>query len=1013
MVAPAHSTDDFWHQAITLFTGYPAPERKSLFDKLVGNDNIPLMEVEITDSSATAEDSLYEVTSNLYWRSSNSGASIEEKNIVVPFYAPMNGSQDPAPGTRVKLRQAKIRLLGSSAASSPPMGGVDSSPGDFGTYDDLALKQYSYGGGMALRQLLDEHTTAGFEWNGLQVPLGSAVDTRTFERAADAFSRAAAFFENQSKTLDSWESRLGPDNPVWRGQAAGVFRDLIHKLNKMYGSYQEDIPRVAAAGSKQGKQLMEAQRTFINAMLKLHHKWDWWQIWRGNPLRWLHDNLLDLTKQIWENNITQVKWEDEPDQAFTAPGTMVQSDHRAGATVLVTEPGFRMSHDLYGRYDDLGSWKLIGEQGIREWQNSVITDLGVPARDAIMEVQRAFGISLERVRARSEKSLADDLMADTNKKLQDEQKKKQEEQEKKQEEYLKEQEKKQAEAEKKQEEYLKQQEKERAEQEKKQELYLKEQDKKQEERERKQAEKEAEAERKQELYLQKQEKERAEQERKQEARQAEAERKQGELQAEQEKKQEAYLKQQEQQRAEQERKQEAQQAEAERKQEALRVEQEKRQEQLQAEQEQRQARQQAEQEAQQKEYAAAQNLAMANAKAEQEKERERQTRLQQEQEAKQQQLLKEQEKKQAEQQAEQETRQKEQETRQQQLLEEQKKEQADQQAKQEARQKEQETRQQQLLEEQEKEQADQQAKQEAQQKEQETRQAELEREQEEREKEFQQRLDEQTPSLGIPDFRDSETVLNPDGSLTTDFADGSFTTVDPKEHTAVTVAPDGSVDITDLPDGKTLHNPDGSRTTINPDGTVTTDYPDGRSVTINPERGLVETVYPDGTSEIAPLSPGSSLPDYRDGSTEYTSPYEDQLYDDQPGDESSLLGRANPAAADPMSPTSPMSPMLPTGTMLSGQTSGSNGERSRTVLAGGRTTPAVRTGSPMYDEVTAPGYNTATSSGMPYLPPMGGSPGAPGQGQTETKDRARSAWEPEEEDVWGTDEGGAPASIGR
>ncbi|MFJ4152947.1 AAWKG family protein, partial [Streptomyces galbus] len=649
MVAPAHSTDDYWHQAITLLTGYPAPERKDVFNKLVGNDNIPLMEVEITDSNVSSEDSLYEVTNNLYWRASNSGSSIEEKNIIVPFYAPMDGSQDPAPGTRVKLRQAKIRLLGSRATSSPPMGGVDDTPGDFGTYDDLPLKQYSYGGGMALRRLLDEQTTAGFEWNGLQVPLSSAVDTRTFERAAAALSRAAAFFENQSKVLDSWENRLGPENPVWRGQAAGVFRDLVHKLNKMYGNYQEDIPRVSAAGSKQGQQLMEAHRVFVNSMLKLHHKWDWWQIWRGNPLRWLHDNLLDLTKQIWEHNITQVKWEKQQGQSYTAPGTMVQSDHRAGVTILVTEAGFRMSHDLYGRYDDLGSWKLIGEQGIREWQNSVITDLGVPARDAIMDIRRAFGTSLKRVKTRPEKSLSEDLMTDTNKKTQDEQKKAQEEAQKKQDEYLKEQEKKQDEAQKKSDEYLKEQQRKEDERTKKEEEAQKKLDERNAAAEKKQQELNAAAQAKSDAYLKAQEERQAEQDRQAKEQRAQEEVRQQQILAQQKADAAELQKQQDERQAEQERKQAAQEAKAqqlldeqEQKRTAQQAEQEARQQQLLQDQEQTRAQQQAEQKAEEQRFTALQTAALVSAKGVEEKERQRQAQLeaeQKEQEAKQQQLL--------------------------------------------------------------------------------------------------------------------------------------------------------------------------------------------------------------------------------------------------------------------------------------------------------------------------------------------------------------------------------------
>jgi hypothetical protein len=46
---------------------------------------------------------------------------------------------------------------------------------------------------------------------------------------------------------------------------------------------------------------------------------------------------------------------------------------------------------------------------------------------------------------------------------------------------------------------------------------------------------------------------------------------------------------------------------------------------------------------------------------------------------------------------------------------------------------------------------------------------------------------------------------------------------------------------------------------------------------------------------------------------------------------------------------------------------------------------------------------------------VGGAGNGSGQDgrSTESGDRAREAWLAEDEDVWGTDEGGAPAVIGR
>ncbi len=57
--------------------------------------------------------------------------------------------------------------------------------------------------------------------------------------------------------------------------------------------------------------------------------------------------------------------------------------------------------------------------------------------------------------------------------------------------------------------------------------------------------------------------------------------------------------------------------------------------------------------------------------------------------------------------------------------------------------------------------------------------------------------------------------------------------------------------------------------------------------------------------------------------------------------------------------------------------------------------------------------STPTTSSPYYPMGGGGSPAGQGAQSTESGDRERSSWVPEDEDVWGTDEGGAPAVIGR
>ncbi|MFC9808727.1 hypothetical protein ACFVKA_23630, partial [Streptomyces griseoaurantiacus] len=111
----------------------------------------------------------------------------------------------------------------------------------------------------------------------------------------------------------------------------------------------------------------------------------------------------------------------------------------------------------------------------------------------------------------------------------------------------------------------------------------------------------------------------------------------------------------------------------------------------------------------------------------------------------------------------------------------------------------------------------------------------------------------------------------------------------------------------------------------------------------------------------------------------------------------------------------PMGGGMPMGGMGGGGGGqGGNSERTRAVLTdptgGRRGRMAGRAAGVDEDEDIV--YTRPTTSSSPY--PVGG-PGAAGQNgrSTESGDRAREAWLAEDEDVWGTDEGGAPAVLGR
>ncbi|MFF9140460.1 AAWKG family protein [Streptomyces albogriseolus] len=176
---------------------------------------------------------------------------------------------------------------------------------------------------------------------------------------------------------------------------------------------------------------------------------------------------------------------------------------------------------------------------------------------------------------------------------------------------------------------------------------------------------------------------------------------------------------------------------------------------------------------------------------------------------------------------------------------------------------------------------------------------------------------------------------------------------------------------------------------------------------------------------IADLPEPPDLSAYGGGSTgsagsAYSSVFDDNLYNQD--DLASALGR--PQGSDALAGASAdgtgtgagspgMYPPMMRG--AGGDAGGNSGERTRTVIEpavgrSGRTTAAQTVGDEEHRVVPR---STPTSSSTPFMPPMGGMGGAGERPQTESGDRERTTWLAEDEDVWGTDEGGAPQALGR
>ncbi|PWI13052.1 microtubule/TRAF3 and DISC1 binding protein [Streptomyces sp. Act143] len=1057
------ATNDHWHEAIKLFTGYVAPARDTLFDTLVGNEGIPLMKVEISDVSQVD----YVDTEDLNWLYENAGYQIQNTDFVIPFYST---SGSGGAGSDVSMHKARITLLGQKSGDSPPTGGYVEG-GTFTsqydnhlgmgkpTWDTRPLAQYSYGTGLALEALLNKpEGTHGFTWNEVSVDEAASVTLANFDVVAGAFDRVAKFFVDQQKKIEEWQTRVGVEkNDAWRGTAAGVFWDLVKKLNKQYGDYADDMSPNGSYFSKQGNEVRDAKKALRAAAWDLHTAWATWEYRDGNPLGWLHALLSRVMKHVWDHNITKITYEIVP--SYSEAPASVNYVAEAGFDNTAKDPGdAKTPAREFGDLKDLGTWAQIGNQAILDWQKSVVDQLDKAAVEALKDVKDAWSKStfdLGAVKSRGGSSLEEGLAKDEAELAQEKA------------------DKAAAEAAAQQAAYMQ---------------WMKDQAAK---AEAEAAAAKAEQEAKEKAAEEKAAKEKAEQEAKEKAAEEKAEQKEREAEAkaaaakaEQEAKEKAAEEKAEQKEKEQEAKQAEAEAKAEQKEAEAKAEQEAKEKEAEAKAEQKEKEQEAKQAEAQARQEQLQIAQMNQAKAEQERQRKEQEQKEAEAEAKAEQKEKEAEAKQAEQEAEQEAKEREAEARAEQKEKEQEAKQAEAEAKAEQKEAEAKAEQEAKEKEQEAKQAEAEAKAEQKQAEQEQKQAEAEAEQQRLQQEAARReqealaqydsarqeilnngdLSQLSPTTITGPVNDGtldlpgggETHIDSNGRVVTEYPDGSSATIDPVTHSSTVTRGDGTTFSGPLNTGDLLNNPDGSVTHLDANGHVITEYPDGTVQTVDPDTGSTTVTLPDGTTSSGYLN-GGDLPSY--GSSSSPSPsydhpsYEEELYDDTPYQSpldysgsgtaetaSSNRRLLNTAAFPGLATTgggldgtagstastgsgTPMGgmPMGGMGGMGAGGGAGNNdGERVRNVIdsdvISNRRTRTGSGGARAHggyadDEVRVAAAGP-TAGATPFLPPAGGG-GVPGRPETQSGNRAREAWEPEDEDVWGADEGGAPAVIGR
>ncbi|WP_030591582.1 AAWKG family protein [Streptomyces anulatus] len=372
------ASSDNWAELVTHITGYPVPDRSTIFDELRSDHGGKLFRMDIKERSL--------------------GLLVKDSGFL------QNKGQDYDiwffdSGKKSSIKQARIVFEGRvKSGDETVFAGTDSTDvenvvvregNEFTDYNKdkmstIPLARYMNGPRAALLALLRGNSGDG-RFSGEGADEKGTVELDTFNSTGESFDYAAKFFKDQAPLLKEWEDRFGRDDASWKGEAADVFISLIRKVRENYDNYVETFNNTAGTGDQNGTgstvysralslgrtHLEDAARTLL----------DKWLIWARSdyydPHRVLRYVLDDLAQWVDSNNVAKTD--------ITSYSTRYHTSitHRPQA-------GFTQVHPDYGDLNDIANWAKVGDKAVDIWSRAVDEFLVAPAREVQSKLNNQF-----------------------------------------------------------------------------------------------------------------------------------------------------------------------------------------------------------------------------------------------------------------------------------------------------------------------------------------------------------------------------------------------------------------------------------------------------------------------------------------------------------------------------------------------------------------------------------------------------------------------------------------------
>ncbi|MFD4558054.1 AAWKG family protein [Streptomyces sp. NPDC058469] len=393
-----YDPDDYFAQAVTDFTGYTIPTRSSLFTKLSSSNSDDFADLKLFRMDIQGID-MRSVTEADY--SAIGGWQVNKgEDYDLAFYdAGGDGAHDS-----VSMKKARIVMIGVTVDENGRAtlwgGGEVTGGGEFeGSYshvqwDSGPMAQYISGSKLVLDHLLaSPYTTQGFEYSGLSVIDDNAVDMLSFENTGQSFDRVVQFFKDHSDIVNQWMTSLGEDQAAWKGKAASLFWHLLDELKTNYDGYVSQLggsdytaTNSTLGGyvpkSKLSDALAAAQLALKDAVTALQAAWnDWASDGQHDPHYHVKKILDEISQWVINNNINHV----------LSSTQSTYSEYGGGDyTSYSTDANFKQSVPEYGDLTQHTTWSKVADAAVKSWSDHADSKLKQPSIDALSAVKNAW-----------------------------------------------------------------------------------------------------------------------------------------------------------------------------------------------------------------------------------------------------------------------------------------------------------------------------------------------------------------------------------------------------------------------------------------------------------------------------------------------------------------------------------------------------------------------------------------------------------------------------------------------